>query len=60
MAALGPSAVDDGAAIFGAHSEPKAMGAVTGKIARLESSLAHGDILFVLQVNNTVFALTSC
>jgi hypothetical protein len=49
MAALGPSAVDDGTAILGAHADPKAMGAVTGSVARLESSFAHGIFLFVLQ-----------
>lgn len=57
MAALSPAAVDDGAAILGAHSESEAMGTVPGEVARLESSLAHRGILFVLQVNATGFAL---
>jgi hypothetical protein len=45
LAAFGPPAVDDCPACFGFHPDPKAMGAMTFGIARLESSLAHAFFL---------------
>jgi hypothetical protein len=41
LAALGPTTIDNRPPVFGLHSGPKAMGAVSFEIAGLKSSLAH-------------------